>query len=274
MIPDPVSTVVKSLDGSGVLKEIYGDLAKPGVAQVGRALSTILGLGNTILWPIYLLNEAARLKLETNLQRYREKLEQVPIEKVSPIPPEVGVPIVEKLGYVTDIELQEMYSALLAKASVGDTQCEAHPSFVNVINNLSPDEAILLKQFMRNNGSEPSLRIRLANPLSGQWIELAAVHIGLDDETKLAYPGNTSAYVHNLIGLGLLNLLPEIPLSLTNRYPEIDRDARAKYSAIRLLDGFTELQLTRGKVEVTRYGWMFISACLGGKGPLDRFLPK
>lgn len=274
MIPDPVSTAIKSLDESGVLKEIYGDLAKPGVTQVGRALSTVLGLGNTILWPLYLLNETARLKLESNLQRYRQKLEQVPIENVSPIPPEVGVPIVEKLSYVTDVELQEMYSALLAKASVGETQSEAHPSFVNVINNLSPDEAILLKQFMRNNGSEPSVRIRLASPSTGQWIELSAVHIGLDAETRLAYPGNTSAYVQNLIGLGLLNLWPEIPLSLTNRYPEIDRDAREKYGAIRLLDGFTELQVTRGKVEVTRYGWMFISACLGGRGPIDRFLPK
>lgn len=274
MLPDPISSSVKALNESGLLKEIYGDLAKPGVSQVGRALSTVLGLGNTVLWPIYLMNEIARLKLESNLQRYRQKLEHVSLDEIAPVPPEVGVPIVEKLGYVTDEELQEMYSALLAKASIKGTQNEAHPSFVNVINNISPDEAILLKQFMRNNGVEPSERIRLTNPASGQWIELAAVHIGLDSETKLLYSANTSAYVHNLVGLGLLNLMPEVPLSLTNRYPEIDQDARSKYSSIRLLDGFTQLQLTRGKVEVTRYGWMFLSACLGGKGPLDRFLPK
>jgi hypothetical protein len=274
MLPDPLSTAVKTLSHSGVLKEIYGDLAKPGVSQVGRALGTVLGLGNTVLWPIYLLNEVARLKLESNLQRFREKLELVPLEKVSNIPPEIGVPIVEKLAYVTDKELQEMYTDLLAKASVTDTQSEAHPSFVHVINNISPDEAVLLRQFMRNNGVEPSVRIRLVNPSSGQWIELAAVHIGLDVETKLLYPGNASAYVHNLLGLGLLNLLPEIPASLSSRYPEITQDARSKFSSIRLLDGFTELQLTHGKVEVTRYGWMFLSACLGGKGPLDRFLPK
>jgi hypothetical protein len=28
-----------------VLKEVYGDLAKPGAQQVGKAVSTIVGLG-------------------------------------------------------------------------------------------------------------------------------------------------------------------------------------------------------------------------------------
>ena len=43
----------------GLLKEVYGDLAKPGVEQVGKALGTVIGLGNTILWPIALANEKA-----------------------------------------------------------------------------------------------------------------------------------------------------------------------------------------------------------------------
>jgi hypothetical protein len=34
---------------SELLKEIYTDLAKPGVSQVGLAIGTILGLGNTAL---------------------------------------------------------------------------------------------------------------------------------------------------------------------------------------------------------------------------------
>ena len=53
----------------GLLKEIYGDLAKPGVTQVGKALSTIIGLGNTLLWPIQILNERAKLTLADNLNK-------------------------------------------------------------------------------------------------------------------------------------------------------------------------------------------------------------
>lgn len=44
----------------GLIVEVYGDLAKPGVQQVGKALETVLGLGNTILWPLALANARAR----------------------------------------------------------------------------------------------------------------------------------------------------------------------------------------------------------------------
>jgi len=39
-----------------LIKEIYGDLAKPGVTQVGNALGTVIGLLNTCLSPIKYLN--------------------------------------------------------------------------------------------------------------------------------------------------------------------------------------------------------------------------
>ena len=119
-----------------LLTQLYGDLAKPGVAQVGKALSTVLGLGNTILWPIQLLNERARIRLESNLERFRQKVSQIPLEKVTPVAPEIGVPIAEKLSYVADRDLRELYTNLLAKASNVDTVSQAHPSFVNVLRNL------------------------------------------------------------------------------------------------------------------------------------------
>jgi len=52
-----VELINEVIQTPGLLKEIYGDLAKPGVSQVGKALSTVVGLGNTILWPVALLNE-------------------------------------------------------------------------------------------------------------------------------------------------------------------------------------------------------------------------
>jgi len=69
---NPVSMLTKAC-GEGLLKEVYGDLVKPGVSQVGQAIGTILGLGNTVLWPIQMLNEKARLTIELNLESYRKK---------------------------------------------------------------------------------------------------------------------------------------------------------------------------------------------------------
>jgi hypothetical protein len=78
------------------------------ITQVGKALGTVLGLGNTILLPIHLLNERARLILENNLEKYRLSLKDVPEVEILPVRPEVGVPILEKLAYVSDDELSDL----------------------------------------------------------------------------------------------------------------------------------------------------------------------
>ena len=101
-----------------ILLEVYRDLAKPGVQQVGKSLSTVLGLGNTILWPIHLMNEKSRMVLEANLEKYRVKLEHAPEEDICPVAPEIGVPIAEKLSYVTNEVISDMYLELLARASM------------------------------------------------------------------------------------------------------------------------------------------------------------
>ena len=36
-------------------------IVQPGVGGLGKALETVLGLGNTILWPIALVNERSRI---------------------------------------------------------------------------------------------------------------------------------------------------------------------------------------------------------------------
>jgi hypothetical protein len=119
---------------------------KPDVSQVGKALGTVLGLGNTILLPIYLLNERTRLVVESNLEKYRLTLKNVHEAEIVPVRPEVGVSILEKLMYVTDDELSDFYINLLSKASTVQTAGLAHPGFIHIINCLSPDEAILLKR--------------------------------------------------------------------------------------------------------------------------------
>ena len=61
---------------------------------------------------------------------------------------------------MTNEELSEMYTELLAKASQAQNANVAHPSFVNIINNISPDEAILLKS-IRHNFVIPFVEVQL-----------------------------------------------------------------------------------------------------------------
>lgn len=246
----------------GLLKEIYGDLAKPGVKQVGKALETVVGLGNTLMWPIALLNERSRLALENNLERYRQKLERVPEEKIVNVMPEIGVPIAERLTYVTDPNLSELYISLLAGASNADELDRAHPSFVNVIANLSPDEAILLRRFT-SSARQPLVFVKMVNNKDQSYVVLQGAFMQKFVTSELTFPANIAAYLSNLAGLGLLEVVEGKEL-VNGNYEAIEgeqRDGFTKLIAAIHPDGSQRLQFERGVVEATSFGRQFISAC-------------
>jgi hypothetical protein len=242
----------------GLLLEIYGDLARPGVQQVGKALGTVLGLGNTVLWPIHWANERSRIYLERNLQDYRARLENVPIEKVIPVAPEIGVPIAEKLTYVRDSKLADLYVTLLAKASNVDTVADAHPSFVNVINNLSPDEAQLLEFFVTQTDMEFVI---------AKWSCLAMYSIAGDlliaptHLSALAFPQNAPAYLSNLAGLGLVSIHHGREMHGSTVYPAIEAHWAGQFPPDQAPEPDRTLKMERGAICKTHFGLKFIDAC-------------
>ena len=127
-----------------ILAELYKDMAQPAARNVGLALGAITSIGLFLhlisSWGTQRLN----LCLKDNLEKYANRLKDVPEEQIVQAPPEVAMPIMEKLSYVSNEELKELYIELLAKASIKDLNGQAHPSFVNIINNLSPVEANLI----------------------------------------------------------------------------------------------------------------------------------
>ncbi|MDO8789219.1 MAG: DUF4393 domain-containing protein [Sulfuritalea sp.] len=245
-----------------LLVEIYGDLARPGVRQAGKALETILGLGNTILWPIAWANERTRIALDQNLEKYRVRMEAIPEERVVPIAPEIGVPIAEKLAYVRDERLSNLYVNLLAKASDSETIHQAHPSFVNVINNLSPDEALLLEK-LRVSGSVPFMTARAESP-QGSFYVLHSSVVSKDLESGLTFPKNISAYLSNLTGLGIINLLADQWIDNKEIYAEIESASTEHFlNLIQKKENSTERNLVfnKGIIETTHFGLQFMAAC-------------
>lgn len=253
----------EALKVPGLLVEIYGDLARPGVKQVGRALDTVLGLGNTVLWPIAWANERSRIALEKNLEKYRQRMEHVPDEKVVGIAPEIGVPVAEKLAYVSDEKLADLYVRLLATASNADTLENAHPSFVNVINNLSPDEAQLLEYFVARQNM-PFVRALAEKPSDGSHNVLGGPFVAEDALKGLAFPGNIDAYLSNLAGLGLVSVKYDEYLADDSLYEPLETRHREHFSKkIQDTPKFQDrkLEFGRGLVERTSYGLKFILAC-------------
>lgn len=243
-----------------MLKELYGDLAKPGVQQVGKALSTVIGLGNTALWPLALLNEKAKIALERNLEKYRQKMENVSEADTCEVPPEIGVPIAEKLSYVTNEELSDMYIELLANASQYQNANVAHPSFVNVIANLSPDEAILMRS-IRNMPGIPFVEVRLKWKDKNEWTILDAMKPGLSCLGELRYPNNVHAYISNLEGLGVFQIRQDIYMVGENIYEPLEVNAKSVYEDIEKNLSDRTIAFQRGQIEITQFARLLMTAC-------------
>ena len=258
----------------GLFKEIYGDLAKPGVTQVGQALSTILGLGNTLLWPIQILNERAKLALSDNLDKYRIELANVSADDITAVSPELGVPISERLAYVTDDQLSQLYVNLLAKASTVQTAHLAHPSFVNIINNLSPDEALLLKELHTAPAVPFVSAAAFKKDGSEEYLILAEILTGLEDVVPISFPENIVAYFSNFEGLGLVSIRRETHIANASLYQGLEDRYRlgcaetlkelyrVKFKQ-ELPDELFVITFRRGNIVMTSVGKLFTDACIG-----------
>lgn len=244
-----------------LLADIYGDLLKPGVKQAGKALDTVIGLGNTVLWPVALANEKARIALERNLEKYRVQLEDIAEDRISAIPPEIGVPIAEKLSYVTDSELSNLYVNLLAKASTIDTSHFAHPSFVNVINNLCPDEAIYLKE-LHKRGELPFLIAKLVKKGANEWRTFGDLLTAIETNIQMTFPHNATAYLSNFEGLGLIQIRRDIFIIADGLYESLEAVYKPKYEDVPFDRETNEFKFERGKIEITPFGNLFMNACL------------
>jgi Abortive infection alpha len=258
-----LEVIQDGLKADGLLSQIYGDLARPGAKQVGKALETVLGLGTTLLWPVAWANERTRLVLARNLERYRQRLEQVDVEQVVNVAPEIGVPIAEKFLYVSDSHLADLYTRLLAKASVQSCLDQAHPSFVNVIGNLSPDEAKLLEHLWRRpEVAFVHAKAVTKNRMSYETIEEIVVARALTD--PLTFPENLAAYMSNLSGLGIVVVNRTEHLATPDAYAEVEREHTDRLRA-KMRDDVTlsECHLTfdKGVIEVTSFGRKFLSSC-------------
>jgi len=133
--------------GKEVIPNIYDDGAKPAIREIGQFIARPLKLINTLFQPldIWLLNK------EYNIEKTKillaERLQHVkPEELVSP-EPHVAIPAIIALSYSMDSEeLRNLYANLLSKAMVLGMKDKVHPSFVEIIKQLSPIDAIVFKE--------------------------------------------------------------------------------------------------------------------------------
>lgn len=260
---------LKKSGESGLLKEIYTDLAQPGVRKVGLALATVLDLCNTTLLPLRLYNEKRNLIFTKNMEKLRKKLNEIDEDKLAVVPPELGVPIIDKLTYTSAEEIADMFINLLTKASSRETCNEAHPRFLEIISNLAVDEAKILNHLFESDLRHISfIYFRAAEtkaPDSHLWYDRYLT--GLEKSIDLLYPDNIDLYMDNLISLGFFKthheVFPQSQSELIEKLKEIYLDEKAGFEekAWSMGKEYDPAETKIGFYEVTTIGQEFVKVC-------------
>ena len=245
-----------------ILGQIYTDLAQPSVKVVGQALGTVFEFSTSFLLPVKLLNEKFKLNFKKRITEYEKKLEEIPEEKRCEVHPQIGTPIIEKLSYTTNDEIADLFTTLLANASNIDMVNTAHPSFVTMIERLSPDEARIIKYLKgRNDIQYCDFRGYVKN---GAGYHTLIEHATLiRQEVDLTFPQNINAYLANFVSLGVLfdmNGTYKIEQSI---YDKIKEFYGFKQVEERLVpDLFKKIDINKSYYRVTDFGRLFIQACI------------
>lgn len=153
------------------IKEAYNDLVHPAAAAVGQTLSYPFRAVNLLLSPFqkWLIKGEARMEEMSRL--VSEELKDVPQEKLTEPDSYVVVPAMQAFSYSMDCdELKKMYAKLLAKAIHVDQKGNVHPSYVEIIKQMSPLDAKSLA-FIYQQKSVPMCDIRWQKKSPILWAE-------------------------------------------------------------------------------------------------------
>lgn len=132
----------------------YEDALKPTVQGTGKILALIPQTIDAALLPLRQWNIEREYKFAETKKLLEHKLENVNPEKIVTPEPYVAVPAIQAISYsMNSEELRNLYANLLAKAMNSDTKDEIHPSFIEIIKQMSPIDSLVFKTIMQRESN-------------------------------------------------------------------------------------------------------------------------
>jgi hypothetical protein len=255
---DAVTGLVKAVP-------VYEDLVQPVAKQLGKSLETVGKVINIALAPVGMLVWGYDKCQEFIQTKVADRLKDVPPEDIITPKPNVAGPAIDALRYTGHEEsLSDMYANLLASAMDKKTADGAHPAFVEIIKQLTPDEAKLISYFMQPLPF-PLVTVRAESQEPGQGGYDIAVNVSLfGEKSGLALPDLVPSYLDNLSRLGLIDIQAKYSYINSLLYEELENSMLVNSYRARVVKLNHVSQLIRGAVRVTSLGIQFGQVCVVG----------
>lgn len=208
----------------GVAVEVYKDLGRPIVKPIGEILGFLPRTLKLTLsgWEKWLINGEESLKLTA--EAIQTKIKKVPEEKLVEPEPYVAIPAIQQISYCQNSEeLRDLYTNLLVASMNADTKWNVHPLYVDIIKQLSPDEAKYIRLLPNHIYMlHPLIDVNFyfgeeskgTNPIISNF-----TNYNID---KLEHPKQICSYIDNLARLNLIEIPPEQHLANEELYKALE----------------------------------------------------
>jgi hypothetical protein len=255
-VADAVKGVVEAMP-------IYQDVVQPAAKEIGQALQTVAKTVHIALAPISALVWGYDKIKDFVTSKVAEKLQETPTERIQPPSPHVAGPALEALRYTGHEEdLRELFANLLATSLDSATSKEAHPSFVEMIKQITPDEAKIL-HVISDGRAIPVITIRSDESEQNRAGVDAFRHlcmIGIVAECRS--PELTPNYLENLVRLGLLDLRYDSTYKNKELYDPIKEHHQFDELMNSVKKSGRHPRIVEGRSHLTELGKMFCKACV------------
>ena len=262
-----IRDVVDAVTGVAKVVPVYQDVVQPAAQELGKALQTVAKTVHVALAPVSALVWGYDQVKEFVSTKVAERLKNVPPENIVTPRPNVAGPALESLRYTGhESSLSDLYANLLAASMDKATAHGAHPAFVEIIKQLTPDEAKLIGLFVREMAF-PLLDVRwefknqTAEKSGGKDVLMNFSLLGVIAQCE--FPQLTPTYIDNLCRLGLAEIPAMFQYTSVGVYDALEnaQEVQQLKSQIEQNQEF-RCSLERKGLRVTELGKQFARICV------------
>jgi hypothetical protein len=268
-VDDSIGTARGGVALVGEILKAAGD--NPNVKQsaqnLGQTALTITKTINNALLPLAAVNFAfdkARTYFAEKFQQdLAEKTTTIPLEKIVEPKASIAGPALQGLAFThEEPNLKEMYLNLLATAMDGRVAGDAHPAFVEIIRQLSSDDARLIKGALKATTPIAIVEVKLSSA-DGSGFKIVARHLLnlMNNASGVAIEDpQLVVLVDNWIRLGLVTVDYGTHLTDVNAYKWVQQRPEVLRFQQTLETELQKLQYSNGVLRRTAFGAQFARA--------------
>ena len=270
-------------DLSNTLSKAYDDLISPSAKSIGNVVSLVPRTIEVFTSPWENWVVAKETKLEDAVKEAAHINEQKGLTESEIVPPDnhIAVPALQAISYSMESEeIKSMFAHLLASATDINLKDKVHPSFIDIIKNMTPFEARVIKYLNScvQAGCSAEIRLQLTNDPEIQKTEIFTYNnTGLtisDNFLNLPFDYDVDELniaIDNLIRLKLVSVQEGSYINYEEEYFNLFTHPNFKklydlrlpdLFAINKPDKYNQITMVKTITQLTNIGKSFASICL------------